>query len=213
MALLKGLAARDFRDAGTGLPIEAPPSRIEILPPGSSPRIDGAASIKHETIMSRPGWKATRRPRVISRRVLIPSRAGWGRPPDLLDVEDSTLKRFLTRRFMRQAPPPGRGKGQGKAQGRTELPNGSRHGAASRRRDRRFPVCHRAVHHDTGIPGSNPTWWYIVSREKEHTGVEAVFAVFEGPSRRLGFPPLLCGLYTCACSQDRWPSGLTKQNV
>jgi hypothetical protein len=41
--------------------------------------------------------------------------------------------------------------------------------------------------------------WYIVSQEKEHTGVWAVFADFRGFQPPHRFTPLLCGLYTCLC--------------
>ena len=121
-----------------------------------------------------------------------------GRPRDLLDVKE-------IQRAALYAPSAGQGSGKmsGKRTGKGREEEKAEYvrplNGAPARRGPVFPIPGRPVNHDTGIPGKNPTSRYIVSREKEHTGMEAVFVVFEGPNRRFGFPPLLCGLYTCLC--------------
>jgi hypothetical protein len=82
-APLKGLTAKDFRDAETGLQIGVPPNRIDILR-----KIDGVsfdqAWKNHVDALIEGDTPAY----VISREDLIRNKLVSGRPRDLLDVEE-----------------------------------------------------------------------------------------------------------------------------
>ena len=199
---LKGFTAKDFRDAGTGLQVGVPPERIDILQ-----RIDGVSfdqAWKNYVDGLIDGDTPTL---VISREDLIGMKLASGRPRHLLEVQRASESGAVCAKRRPRVSPRVRERVREKVREKVrervrEEEKAEyvrpRNGAPARR-CRVRPIPSRSVHHDTGISGKNPALRYIVSREKEHTGMEAVFVVFEGPNRRFGFPPLLCGLYTCLC--------------